>query len=199
MTGLGETCSHVATLLWAIESGVRHRNSLTVTQRKAYWVIPNAVKTVTYAPVREISFIRKKRSQSILSSSSSSSVSRLPSFSSVSSSTNNCPTLPTAQPCSSSGSSRTGQVSRPTDEDIDSFLNSLGELSTKPAILSLVDPYSDSYVPKSVSKQLSVCLLNLLKPEYLQYSYGDLLQVAKSCRFTVTAEEIEAVESEMRS
>ena len=121
MAGLGETCSHVATLLWAIESGVRHRNSLTVTQRKAYWVIPNAVKTVTYAPVREISFIGKKRSQSILSSSSSSSVSRSPSPSPVSSSTNNCPTLSTAQPCSSSGSSRTGQVSRPTDEEIDSF------------------------------------------------------------------------------
>ena len=171
MAGLGETCSHLATLLWAIESGVRHRDSLTVTQRKAYWVIPNAVKQVTYAPVREISFIGKKWSRSILSSSaSSSSVSRSPSPSPV---------------------SHTVQVTSPTDEEIGSFYKSLGELSTKPAILSLVDPYSDNYVPKFVSEQ---CLLNLLKPEYLQYSYGDLLQVATSCRITVTAEEIEAVE-----
>ena len=159
--------------LWAIESGVRHRNSLTVTQRKAYWVIPNAVKQVTYAPVREISFIGKKRSRSILSSSaSSSSVSRSPS------------PLPV---------SHTVQVTSPTDEEIGSFYKSLGELSTKPAILSLVDPYSDNYVPKFVSEQLSACLLNLLKPEYLQYSY---VQVATSCCITVTAEEIEAVERE---
>ena len=38
-------------VLWAIESGVHIRDSMTVTQKKAYWVIPNAVKEVSYAPV----------------------------------------------------------------------------------------------------------------------------------------------------
>ena len=33
MAGLGETCSHVASLLWAIEAGVRVRDSMTVTQK----------------------------------------------------------------------------------------------------------------------------------------------------------------------
>ena len=46
MAGLGECCSHVASVLWAIESGVRIRDSMTITQKKAYWVIPNAVETV---------------------------------------------------------------------------------------------------------------------------------------------------------
>lgn len=46
MAGLGETCSHVASVLWALESGVRLRESLTCTQKKAYWVIPNSVKQV---------------------------------------------------------------------------------------------------------------------------------------------------------
>ena len=34
MAGLGESCSHVASLLWALEAGVRLRYSMTVTQKK---------------------------------------------------------------------------------------------------------------------------------------------------------------------
>ena len=51
MAGLGESCSHVASLLWAVESGVRIRESMTVTEKKAYWVIPGSVKEVPYAPI----------------------------------------------------------------------------------------------------------------------------------------------------
>ena len=72
MAGLGECCSHVASVLWAIESGVRIRDSMTVTQKKAYWVIPNAVKEVLYAPVKSIDFVGKKRSFYIALQSSSS-------------------------------------------------------------------------------------------------------------------------------
>ena len=61
MAGLGETCSHVASMLWAIESGVRLRDTMTVTQKKACWVIPNNVKEVPYAPVKKINFIGKKK------------------------------------------------------------------------------------------------------------------------------------------
>ena len=38
VAGLGETCSHVASLLFAIESGACIRASMTITQKKAYWV-----------------------------------------------------------------------------------------------------------------------------------------------------------------
>lgn len=60
MAGLGETCSHVASLMWAIECGVRQLNSMTVTQKKAYWVLPNVVKQVPYACVKDMCFIEKK-------------------------------------------------------------------------------------------------------------------------------------------
>ena len=52
MAGLGECCSHVASILWAVEAGVRIRDSMTVIQNKAYWVMPNGVKDVLYAPVK---------------------------------------------------------------------------------------------------------------------------------------------------
>ena len=47
--GIGETCSHVASLLWVISVGVENRNSLTVTQKSTYWVIPPAIRSVPYA------------------------------------------------------------------------------------------------------------------------------------------------------
>ena len=46
VAGLGESCSHIATLLWAIEAGVRLSNSMTVTQKRAYWVMSSGVKDV---------------------------------------------------------------------------------------------------------------------------------------------------------
>ena len=51
MACLGESCSHVGSLLWALEAGVRARDSMTVTQKKTYWVLPTSVKEVPYVPL----------------------------------------------------------------------------------------------------------------------------------------------------
>ena len=61
MAGLGETCSHVASLLWAIEAGVRTRESLSVTDKKAYWVMPPEVKKAHPARISEIKFSKQHR------------------------------------------------------------------------------------------------------------------------------------------
>ena len=52
MARLGESCSHVATLLWAIEAGMRIRDSMTVTDKTAYWVMPVCAKDVPYSPIK---------------------------------------------------------------------------------------------------------------------------------------------------
>ena len=44
MAGLGEKCFYAASLLWAIEAGVRMRESLSVIDKKAYWVMPPELK-----------------------------------------------------------------------------------------------------------------------------------------------------------
>ena len=59
MAGMGESCSHVASLLWAIEAGVRLRGSMIVTQKTAYWASPPVVKDVWYAKIHERSFQNK--------------------------------------------------------------------------------------------------------------------------------------------
>lgn len=54
MAGLGETCSQ-----WVIACGIQKRESLTVTQRSAYWVMPPGIRSVEYAPTN---LLAKKRS-----------------------------------------------------------------------------------------------------------------------------------------
>lgn len=56
MVGIGESCSHVASLLWAVEAGAKRCDFLTVSDKKAYWVLPTAIKKVTYARIKDIEF-----------------------------------------------------------------------------------------------------------------------------------------------
>ena len=64
MAGLGESCSHIASLLWALEAGVRLRLNDCDT-KKAYWVLPTSVKEVPYAPLSHINFLGTCRSGSL--------------------------------------------------------------------------------------------------------------------------------------
>ena len=41
LVGLGEDCSHVAALLFCIDATVRIRDSKTVTENPAYWMLPS--------------------------------------------------------------------------------------------------------------------------------------------------------------
>ena len=70
MAGLGESCSHVASLLWAIEAGCKRWDSLTVTEKKAYWVLPSAVKSVPYSRVKDIQFSKISSSNATVKQSS---------------------------------------------------------------------------------------------------------------------------------
>ena len=60
MAGLAESCSHVDALLFAIEAAVKIRNSATVTQSKAYWLMPSGVNKVDYLEVDDINFTSLK-------------------------------------------------------------------------------------------------------------------------------------------
>ena len=68
--GLGESCSHVSSLLWVVATGVEKRESLTVTQKSAYWIMPSAIRSVPFARLKEIDFIGKKKKSSAVASHS---------------------------------------------------------------------------------------------------------------------------------
>ena len=142
MAGIGEVCSHVGALLFAIEAAVKIRNSKTVTEEKAYWMMPNAVNKVEYKKIRDIDFTsaktkKKKLDQAIASASPVPEPKQRK--------------LPTVQP--------------PTEDDLAKFYTSLSRTGTKPVVLSLVPRFSESYRPKALDKKYPLVLSELYSEE----------------------------------
>ncbi|XP_077862804.1 uncharacterized protein LOC144344897, partial [Saccoglossus kowalevskii] len=67
--GLGDTCTHVSAILFWMEAAVRIRETKTVTQTKAYWLLPSNVQQVPYQPVCEIDFTSAKFKKKMLDNS----------------------------------------------------------------------------------------------------------------------------------
>jgi len=74
MAGLGESCSHVGALLFAIEASVKLTKSQTVTQEKSYWLLSSAVQKIEWKPVKKIDFtsakLKRKQLDTAISDSS---------------------------------------------------------------------------------------------------------------------------------
>ena len=157
MAGLGESCTHVASSLFAIECGVRIRDSMTVTQKKAYWVMPTGVKEVQYAPVKEISFYGKKQSASMLQSLQYKSYA--PGTPSDLPRPSPSPEISaSATPRASKSPTSVPSIKAPDHDEFKNFLDALSSCPSKPAILSLVEPHSSRYIPKSLYSSLPICL-----------------------------------------
>ncbi|CAH1263887.1 MRPL4 [Branchiostoma lanceolatum] len=59
--GLGESCSHIASVLFYIECWTRINGNLACTQVKCTWILPTYAKAVHYERVRDIDFTSAKR------------------------------------------------------------------------------------------------------------------------------------------
>ena len=56
MTGLGKSCSYIGALLFHVETVTKVRDNKTVTQEKAYWMIPLSYEEVLYKEIADIDF-----------------------------------------------------------------------------------------------------------------------------------------------
>ena len=56
MAGLAEVCTHIVSLLFYLEALNRFKEVETCTQRQCEWIIPSALKTVEYLPIKDIDF-----------------------------------------------------------------------------------------------------------------------------------------------
>ena len=121
MAGLGESCTHVAALLFAIEAAVRIREIKSVTAEKAYYMLPSSLDKVKYSPVSEIDF-----------DSPQSKKQRLDKQIKVG---GKVPVKHTNR--------QIAAVPAPSENDITIFYSMIGQSNTKPAVLSLVAPFSD--------------------------------------------------------
>ena len=78
------------------------------------------------------------------------------------------------------------------------FFEKLSLGPSKPAVLSIVPPYSNAYKPKSTTNIYPPILSELYDPELLDSNYKDLLEMGSKNRLTVTPEQRQAVEEATR-
>ena len=69
MAGLGECCSHIASVLFYLEVATRLNEKLTCTQVKCSWLLPTTVKNVDYLRVKDIDFTSAKKKKSDIDTS----------------------------------------------------------------------------------------------------------------------------------
>ncbi|XP_070179085.1 uncharacterized protein [Littorina saxatilis] len=67
MAGVGETCTHVGALAFAVDTYTQTKERATCTGVKAYWKVPQGVRGVTPLPAYLINFSSSKAKQTSLS------------------------------------------------------------------------------------------------------------------------------------
>ena len=138
MAGLGECCSHIASLLFYIECWTRVNGKLSCTQVKCTWLLPTYVKQVDYARVRDIDSTSAKKLKANLDKS----IENLD--------TKDLTQFTTCTNHESAPVSRNDKfrVAIPKAEELKQFYDSLSECKNKPVCLSLVQPHSESFISK---------------------------------------------------
>jgi len=176
MAGLGECCSHIGAVLFHIEATVKMLKSKTVTEEKAYWMLPGPLKKGDYKRVRDIDFTSpktlKKTMNKELSSESTSTVH------------------------SQKFSNKVHE--EPTENELYTFFTSLSKCGSKPAILSVVSPFSKSYTPSIISEVYPKPLTDLFQQKYYDANYIDLLEAADAVTLSISTSQITLVEEATR-
>ena len=174
--GLAESCSYIACALFYLESWTKIHGKLACTQMKCQWILPPFVKDVEYARVRDINFKSAKKLKSELDKSIENLIN------------DDCKTF-----CKEKRTSIVTDklIPVPTQGDMDTLFNDLSKCKIKPVILSLVEPYAESYIKSS---RHITTVTDLFDKKYLKLSYPELITVCMSIHLDITKESIDQVE-----
>ena len=151
MAGLGEACSHIGAILFYLEASHRIREAKTVTDEKAYWMLPSSCKDIKFAEVSNIDFTSPntlKRKYDVAVNNTS----KAP---------------PLLESCFV-------KYKGPTDDQLSSFFDELNISGEKPAILSIIPPYDNSYVPKIISGTLPKMVTDIYNSNLSHFNIDDL-------------------------
>ena len=124
MAGLGECCSHIASVLFCVEFWTRVNGKLSCTQVKCTWILPTYVKEVNYSRIADINFSSARKLKADLDKS----LENLDPSNPMQSQRQSTP-IPT-------------KIKKPSPDELGGLLASLSECKLKPVALSLVKPYS---------------------------------------------------------
>lgn len=141
MASLGETCTHLAAVLFYLEAATRIQGKQTCTQRKCEWIMPSFLKNVEYLPVKSINFTsaskRKRNVDAMIDAGD---------------------TVQLSRPSGPSTHDNQFTTTTPCDTDLDTFYDELSSTGTRPAILSLISKHSSAYIQKKTASYISPTL-----------------------------------------
>ncbi|WAR18836.1 hypothetical protein MAR_000674 [Mya arenaria] len=167
MAGLGETCTHVASLLFCIEAVVKLRESRTVTE------LPRTFNHVSYAQLKEIDFtsaatLKRKFDTSVDISQESATQPQL----------------------------STRKMKNPPSADrVQAFFQNLAQSKSNPAILSLLPEFPDNYVPEILQCELPKILTELREESAYDLEYNELLAKCSDLEVSVSPAQATHVEA----
>ena len=170
MAGLGESCSHVAAVLFYLEYAVRIQGNKTVTQDKAYWM-PPTLKEVEYSEIKDIDFMSSKSMKHKMDKR-----------------------LQAASESPQSTSPTTSKNSFASDQELDDFYAKLNTCGAKASILSIVPPFSKQFKPDFLENNNFSLAATFYEPENLNLNYKELLDKAKDISISLSQHEVEYAE-----
>lgn len=148
MAGLGEVCSHVGAILYALLAAVNKLSGTACTDEACAWNEPSmaAVRTVGYAPGSQIAFTKAQRKRSA----------------------DGCGDLPPAKIPPPTTDECTAlynmlRVSEDTERE-----------PVKSSILSVVPGHAKRYIPRAVQLNIPASLNKMYKPQYRSLSHQEL-------------------------
>ena len=182
--GLGESCSHVASILFYIEAWARIHEKLACTQVKCSWLLPKGMNDVPYSRVRDINF----KSVSALKARLDNKIDSL--------TVNESSMRSVFQPdLGSSVSAPHSNVQAPTVSEISGLYEKLNDCKVKPVALSVVSPYSKQFILPSRNIP---SIPELFDPSNLDLSYPDLLKECFEVKLTLSDDQRSQIEKDTR-
>ena len=171
MAGLGETCTHIAAVLFYLEAVHKFEEAKTCTQGLCKWSVPT-LKKISYLPIKDIDFTSAKGKKRKLDQALEGIASE------------------------ESAAVIAKEGSRPSDDDFRCYYSNISQQGTKPSVLSLIPEHSDNYVPKIYQPQFPQPLTALRKTEYMKMDYHELLAVCENVSISITQEMSTLIETE---
>ena len=179
MAELGETCSHVAAVLFTAEANYQFKQQTSSTSLPCAWLPPSFQCDVPYIVVGEIDFktpglkrkfAARQRDDDDDDNGGTSTKRELQ------------------------------KISKPTENEIANFYSQLSKTSGKPVILSLIPGYSNAYVPASQLSDYPKPLTELFDPSTETLTFDDLTIKCRKIydNLIVTADQATLVEKMTR-
>ena len=197
MAGLGEVCSHVAAILFYLESAARSK--LTCTQTSCMWKEPTFVDAIPYSLISELPLSKPKPVINCNKRRGAHHLSDIIPLDDMSQIVEELP-VPEPQPSTSSLSDHQPSESLlcipPSAEEQTFFLKNIA--CERLVICSIIPPFSDNFKPIANTVQLPPSLLDLYKPENEELLYTELLELCDEVQLSVTSQEAQNFEVNTR-